>query len=219
MLRLSQRWLLSAMTVILCTACAVPLPPALPDPTTTFVSATPTPEFEFIHLPVSFYILDDTEGVFSSSRTEEELEAIVALSNDIWAQASIGFDVQAIHRVAVQTADLQALAEGDLQPFFQSAGTSLSMPEPSLINGFYAQNIGGPNGLTPLSSRTFFVMDTPSVHDERVTSHEIGHILGLHHTLSDPGRLLYPGTNGMMLTDSEILVARYVAQGMLEGVR
>ena len=65
----------------------------------------------------------------------------------------------------------------------------------------------------------FFVTDTPSVHHERVTSHEIGHILGLHHTLDDSGRLMFPGTNGMELTVEEITVARYVAQGLLAGVR
>ena len=62
-------------------------------------------------------------------------------------------------------------------------------------------------------------MDTPSVYDERVTSHEIGHILGLHHVLDDAGRLLYSGTNGMSLTEEEQAVARYAAEGLLAGVR
>jgi hypothetical protein len=44
-------------------------------------------------------------------------------------------------------------------------------------------------------------------------------MLGLHHALDDEDRLLYSGTNGMTLTEEEIIVARYVAQGVLDGVR
>ncbi len=59
-------------------------------------------------------------------------------------------------------------------------------------------------------------MDTPSVLDRRVSSHEVGHILGLRHTLSDSGRLLYPGTNGMRLSREEAGVARYVARKLIK---
>ena len=92
-------------------------------------------------------------------------------------------------------------------------------PEPSLINAFYASDIGGANGITPFRSRTFFVTDFPSVHHERVTSHEIGHILGLHHVPDDPDQLMYSGTNGMGLSEEEIGAARYAAKGLLAGVR
>ena len=68
-------------------------------------------------------------------------------------------------------------------------------------------------------SRTFFVIDEPSVFDRRVSSHEVAHMLGLHHVLDDPGRLLYSGTNGMVLTGDEATVARYFAQGINRGVR
>ena len=35
----------------------------------------------------------------------------------------------------------------------------------------------------------------------------------------DQDRLMFSGTNGMTLTADEIAVARYVAQGLLDGVR
>jgi hypothetical protein len=63
------------------------------------------------------------------------------------------------------------------------------------------------------------VIDEPSVFDRRVSSHEVGHMLGLHHVLDDPGRLLYSGTNGMSLTEDEATVARYFARGINRGVR
>jgi predicted Zn-dependent protease len=61
--------------------------------------------------------------------------------------------------------------------------------------------------------------DLTGVHHERVTSHEIGHILGLHHVLDNSDRLMYSGTNGMALSEEEITVARYAAQGLLDGLR
>ncbi len=51
--------------------------------------------------------------------------------------------------------------------------------------------------------------------DRRVSSHEVGHILGLRHTLSDRERLLYPGTNGMRLTREESGVARHMARELI----
>ncbi|MDX1521972.1 MAG: hypothetical protein R3264_10125, partial [Anaerolineae bacterium] len=121
--------------------------------------------------------------------------------------------------VTVTPRQLQAIAARDFRFFFQAAASEIELPEPSLLNGFYAQSIGGPNGITPFGSRTFFVTDQPTVHDERVSSHEIGHILGLHHALDDPNRLMFSGTNGMTLSPEEIAAARYVAQGLLDGVR
>ena len=93
------------------------------------------------------------------------------------------------------------------------------VPASALIAGFYVPSAGGANGFAPQLSRVFFVTDDPSVHDERVSSHEIGHLLGLHHDLQDPDMLMFSGTNGMMLSDEEIAAARYAAQGMLDGVR
>lgn len=71
----------------------------------------------------------------------------------------------------------------------------IEVSDPSLINAFYARDIGGPNGITPFGSRVLFVMDSPSVLNERVTSHEIGHILALHHVLNDADHLMFSGTN------------------------
>ncbi len=121
--------------------------------------------------------------------------------------------------MSVSPVYLHAIASRDFSLFFSAVrGGDMDIPNPSLLNGFYVQDVGGPNGVTPLGSRAFFVTDFPSGHSERVTSHEVGHILGLHHTLNDVNRLMYPGTNGMTLTDEEITVARYATKGLLAGL-
>ncbi len=187
----------------------------IPIPATATPASLPT-----IRLPISIYIIDDVDGKFSSRRTVDELTAVYERVNEIWAQANIILDIQTIQRIELSGAPLQGILSGDFQPFFNSLGRNeIEVLQPSLLNGFYSQAIGGPNGIVPGNSRLFFVMDTPSVHDERVTSHEIGHILGLHHVPDDPDRLLFSGTNGMTLSPEEIVVVRYFAQGMLDRLR
>lgn len=170
-------------------------------------------------LPISIYIVDSEDGQLSSGRSAEQLAEIYQRVNDIWSQAGITIEVQTIERLNLPTEVVQAIAGGDYRPFLSGIGRQYEIPEPSLLNAFYAREIGGANGVAPQGTRLFFVMDEPSVHHERVSSHEIGHILGLHHTTADQRRLMFPGSNGMDLAGEEIVVARYVAQGLLDRQR
>ncbi len=178
---------------------------------------------EVISLSISLFLLVDDEKVpdptISTHRAEEDLRGILQGMNDIWSQADIRLELQTIESVEVPEAILQGMLAGDFAPFFNEMGDGITSPQFSNINGFYIRGVGGPNGINPFRSRTFFVIDEPSVFDRRVSSHEVGHILGLRHVLDDPDRLLFSGTNGMTLTEGEATVARYFAQGIIQGAR
>ena len=178
---------------------------------------------ENIPLALSLYVLtdaDDPDSALSSRRSTDEVEAIAASAQAIWQPAGIVFDRVHVESVAVPAEVLEAIARsGDADLFFDQVGRTFDVPEPGLINGFYVANAAGVNGFTPIGSTVFFVVDEPSVHDERVSSHEVGHILGLRHATDDAERLMFSGTNGMTLTEQEAEVARYGAQGLVDETR
>ncbi len=178
---------------------------------------------EAIRIPVSLYVLtdaDDPSSVLSSRRTTDEVQAIAAEVQAIWQPAGVVFDPIHVEEVAVPAEVLEAVARsGDTSPFFDHVGRTFDVPAPGVINGFYVAGAAGVNGFTPAGSTVFFVVDEPSVHDERVSSHEIGHILGLRHATDDAGRLMFSGTNGTSLTAQEIEVVRYGAEGLVGGTR
>jgi len=175
-------------------------------------------------ITLSLYVVDEAGGEadppLSSRRTVGEVEIMSERIQDIWNQAGIRLDIVSMTRIEAPREPLSDLARGDTTSFLNGVyGGDISVPNPGTINGFYVRSLGSINGVAPFGSRAFFVTDEPSVHDERVSSHEIGQILGLHHAIGDPGRLMYSGTNGMELVDDEIGTSRYTAQGIIDGAR
>jgi len=175
------------------------------------VTKTDDPILPYITLPVSVYILDDQDRTLSSTRTNQQLIEVFDKANEIWSQAGIKFELKYIGRIVLPPIILKELVNGNYKPFLTGMNRDFQISHPSLFNGFYASSIGLVNGIK-VGGDMFFVSDFPSVRHERVTAHEIGHLLGLGHAHSDTSRLMYSGTNGTILTKEEIKTACYNAK-------
>lgn len=180
-------------------------------------------EREVVEVSVSLYVVQSADGPTSASSSQRSLadvEDIFTGMRTIWDPAGVDLILASTATIAAPEGVLRDLAAGDTSSFFDAASVgAIVIPDPGTLLGFYVREIGSANGLTPLGTRVFFVADDPSVNDERVSSHEIGHILGLSHDLDDDSQLMFSGTNGIDITDEESIVARYGATAILDGVR
>lgn len=196
-----------------------------PTPTSTLPPIeTPTPQ-PTITVSISLYRLVWVEPdggsieMLSSARTDEGLREILAGMNDVWSQAGIQFEARYVGPLDVPDDVAYGIARKNLEPFFTQRDDTFSLTDPAVINGVYAHFIGGPNGYSPVGETLFFVTDDPSVYDWRVSAHEVGHALGLDHVLTDGEHLLSPGTNGTLLEDWEVAIARQHAQALVDAER
>lgn len=198
--------------VIVCLMGCAPSP-SQPPPTPTAV-AQPS-----LTLTLTVYLIDDASGKTSSQRTEQEITALLTQVNTIWEPAAIVIELQQVKRIEIPAVLFEAILLGDFDKFYQAAAAkTFDISNDSLITGFYLNPLFA-NGVAPPGRHSFFVTDNPTVPVERVTAHEIGHILGLHHALDDTQKLMYSGTAGTTLTAAEIIVARYGAEGLINRVR
>lgn len=157
-----------------------------------------------LHVPVVVHRVVESAGA-STRRDHTELEGLFARTQIIWEQANIILDVS-IEETILEESLIGSVLAGDFGQLY-----ALSPGNDPRLHIFYVKSLLGPNGIA-LAPRIALIADTTSVDDFRATAHEIGHLLGLGHTMESRSRLMFPGANGRTITDSEALTARKGAE-------
>ena len=160
----------------------------------------------------------DTMPSMHTSLTEVDVRRVIGKVNQIWAQAGIQFEIESIGPTKAQPLAKEMRTRSMIERV-------LSMiPKDRLsakaINVCYVKELE-PNGFfyqePVMVKETAKLQSVPGGIDEpipRVTAHEIGHELGLVHR-QEATNLMQSGTNGYLLNEEEIGIARMNAQRLL----
>lgn len=173
-------------------------------------------------LPVRVHLMQsDAAPEMHTTLTETDVRRIFGKVNTVWAQAGIRFEIESI--VPTQAIPLPS----DFQAEGPFAVVKAMIPKSALsktaLDVCYVKEVG-PNGF--YYGEPIVVKDTAALREveggideplPRVTSHEIGHALGLSHR-QDTFNLMASGTTGTSLNEAEITTARARAEKRLSAV-
>ena len=175
---------------------------------------------DYLLAPVRVHLLSARAvPLVQTTLRESDVKRILAKLNAIWAQAGLHFYLESLVSEEANEPETyaQPATEGDssgllrLRPFDSQAT--------NMFHIYYLKQMAM-NGI--YFPEAIFVKDSASLRmvpggiDEplpRVTSHELGHALGLPHR-QDTTNLMSSGTTGIWLNETEIQQARSVARGI-----
>ncbi|MCH8741727.1 hypothetical protein IH779_02405 [Patescibacteria group bacterium] len=158
-------------------------------------------EAEKIVVPLNIIVFQN-EGNLGSQRDKANIRQLIDNASRIWAQADITLSIQAIHSIVA--------TDDTISRFFRTPNLlarDIPQFELTVFNLFLVGNLGGINGIAFGGINSLAVADYTTVHDFRVTAHEIGHLLSLSHTEEVRNRLMFRGANGTKLTEGEVIAA------------
>lgn len=165
-----------------------------------------------ITLPVRVHLVkSDTIHDMHTTLTESDVHRILGKVNAVWGQAGIRFEIESI----VDTTAIPLEPDARFETEFERVKAMIPRDRLSdaAIDICYVKSVR-PNGF--YYGEPIVVKDTATLRpvtdglDEplpRVTSHEIGHALGLPHR-QELTNLMASGTTGFSLNDAEIAIAR-----------
>ena len=125
-----------------------------------------------IILPVKVHIISEPRGVYSSTRPEQNIIALLDKTNQIWSQAGIYFQLEEITSTEISFEAIPNAINGN----FVELQSHQNFDEIG-INLFLVQSLNGINGLTLKDINSILISDSTTVNDFRTTAHELGHLL------------------------------------------
>ncbi len=172
-----------------------------------------------ITLPVRVHLVQSkTMVAMQTTLVEADIRRIFDKVNTVWAQAGIQFEIESI----VATTATELKPEMRLKTEFDRVHSQIPKDclSPAALDICYVKEVK-PNGFyygEPIVVKdTASLREVPGGLDEplpRVTSHEIGHALGLKHR-QNTTNLMQSGTTGFSLNQEEIAIARAKALARL----
>jgi hypothetical protein len=191
------------LILLLHSLCALMLPLRAEEPP----SALPV-----LTLPVRVHLMQSaTVPAMQTTLTEADIKRVFAKVNKVWAAAGIQFEIESIGATEAAPLSKEQLLSGEFErvgamiPQSRLSATALNVCYVKQVqpNGFY-------NGKLIVVKDTAALKEVPGGLDEplpRVTSHELGHALGLPHR-QETTNLMQSGTTGFSLNEAEITKAR-----------
>jgi len=184
-------------------------------------------EREVIRLPVRVHrFQSDKERMLNCSLTDAEIREQFEAVNETWAQAKISWEIESIVDTVAQAPD--AFAEAIKNPRGRLAAALVGnfSRENLLKDGFnvvvgedYGRSIGGVF-IPTADGVVFYAKHGPKgLQTPAVLAHELGHALGLPHTIFEKDNNLMMGSGASRvptrvkpITDSQIQIARHYAK-------
>ena len=172
---------------------------------------------DLVIIPVDVFILDEQTGTFSSERTADEVQTILAEANQIWSEAGIWFKTTTIKRGNIPFETVAHQIRHEFDPFFSKLHkTDRRFQSADPVQIFFVQTVRGPNGVAVHSHAAVFIADETQNAPGRTLAHELGHLLSLGDIANSPRKLMHSGGNGTELTSVEIDLARKSGENLIK---